>query len=1582
MNAFHKWWMNFLWFQYVFLFIQSSAHSQNLPAAAWRSIEPPIEKLDQPWKMQSYIEDAALHYKLIFHFDFDRLGNVWFATEEGLYQYDGYVWRRYTESEGLPTRFVRCVLSASDGRLWVGTDRGAGVYDGATFQSFDSQTGLAKTSVRRIVEDKDGALWFCCDRWPQENAAGGLFSYRNGEWKIYGEKDGLPSDYIVDYFRDSQNRQFVLTSKGLAQWMNGRWINPLEMENLPGANDFFWCIAESPQWGVLATTAKAHYLLKNGQWIRFDNLFPKPNKICSTRDGLLISCQDTETNLRAFLQWNGWNFTAFSGNILNPIGNIEFCREAPDGSLWAVGYACIMRWMREGSEWREYENLPPPRCVDRQGRVWFAGEEGIVRYDGGRQWKTCSAVFDNIALGRDNDVWGWKEKVIARFAGDEIVDYGLDETGLAQPQGFNKDSQGKIWFNGLDKNGNQALSVFDGKNWNPLILPELQSGRIVQSASDPIQGMWYLLEKEKKFELYYINQEMAQKQRLDDLVANAGRITFFVNRKRELWFYGETGVYSYVGPEGKKEWMPIVGIPGKNVFSMFEDNRRDDVWFGYYSPYADYGVITRLNKLTQKWDYYAVDARRFGKINEEGTILFGGYRRLFIASEKTNHIPIQLTIPNAAEVHDAFIDQRGDIWIQTEQSTLRYHPDEIKPKTVIVNVPDEILEGEAIDVKLYGIERYSPHLSDRNFHFSWRIDEGEWSLYQEAQNRTISISGFRSGRRTIYIRARDEGLDIEDSPVQHSFYVRPNSLFGYASIQAFFVIGFSLISFLAVYSLWARRKIAQYAARLQENLEVRTSELKHSEERFRNLVDQAAEFIIVNDEDGRIIDANRYACESLGYAREELLSLTLNDLEISVPFQIKSAVMRELTPDAPVTVPGIFQRKDGSRFPIEARVGLFESGSDRFYLALVRDITERKRAENELARRELLYRTLVDNAPLCIYLLDRELRTISANKSYCEIYGFRLEEIVGKTSLELFPSPYGEQFHNSDKQVLNSGQPLEIVKRHSVLGDRWVEMFKTPVRDAEGKITGVLGIFSDITERRKSEEKLRFQAAILENMNEWVVVADPQGRIAYLSPSVENDLEFTPGDLIGKSVSEIFGPYLIGATPQEIMEATRKGQWKGEIIFRMEDEDDVFISLQTSVIHNEKGEIVNLIGVARNITELKKLEEQLRQSLKMEAVGQLAGGVAHDFNNLLTGIIGNICLAQMKFPERIDKHLVDAKMAADRAASLVKQLLAFSRKSDIALQPIHLNEVVREICRLIGETFDRRIQIVMRLEENLPTILADYGQIQSAAMNLCVNARDAIQDAIHNQETLPRMDNHYEIVLETSAAIVDRDYCQTHPFARLGRYIVLGVYDNGIGMDETTQQRAFDPFFTTKEVGKGTGLGLASAYGIVKQHNGWIELESQPGEGTRFKIYLPVQEDVNLTKDIEEEPPAPAGFETILLVDDEEMIRNIAKESLENLGYTVLLAADGKEGLNLFLRNKNRIHLTILDLSMPEMSGREVLAAIKNDAPDAKVIISSGYSEAGQAEDLLRFGAAEIVSKPYRLSDFSLKIRQVLDETL
>lgn len=516
---------------------------------------------------------------------------------------------------------------------------------------------------------------------------------------------------------------------------------------------------------------------------------------------------------------------------------------------------------------------------------------------------------------------------------------------------------------------------------------------------------------------------------------------------------------------------------------------------------------------------------------------------------------------------------------------------------------------------------------------------------------------------------------------------------------------------------------------------------------------------------------------------------------------------------------------------------------------------------------------------------------------------------------------------------------------------------------------------SKIIEHKNTEEALRKSAERFRSIVEWnfdaIHLLDTEGRFTYSSSSVERITGYKPDDITGKHFN-----YFIAKT--DIPKASKAfyDMRNGKIMVMVEleakkkDGTPFTIEANGSPIFKD-GQITDIQVVYRDITEKKMLAEQLRQSQKMEAIGQLAGGIAHDFNNILTAIIGYGSLLLKKNPNDnlIKEYAGEIITSSNRAAALTRDLLTFSRKHTINPQPALLSELIKTVVRLLARVLGEHIELKVKIADENLIVKMDVPQLEHVFLNLATNARDA-------------MPKGGKLTIDVSQVNLDKEFIGAHHYGIKGQYALITFTDTGIGMDKNIQSRIFEPFFTTKSVGKGTGLGLSMVYGAIKQHKGYINVYSEPRHGTVFKIYLPLSEDVTLDKKMElAEVAAPKGNgETILLAEDNPDTRKTIKAVLEEYNYKVIEAVDGGEAINKFMEKKDKIDLLILDTIMPKVSGKQVYEGIKNIDPTIKAIFISGYTaDMIKAEDLLETGF-ELLSKPIMPDKLLIKIREVLSK--
>ena len=633
----------------------------------------------------------------------------------------------------------------------------------------------------------------------------------------------------------------------------------------------------------------------------------------------------------------------------------------------------------------------------------------------------------------------------------------------------------------------------------------------------------------------------------------------------------------------------------------------------------------------------------------------------------------------------------------------------------------------------------------------------------------------------------------------------------------------------------------------------------------------------------------------------------------------------------------------------------------------------RKRTEDDLRKQQEEQQIIFHSAPLMIWYKDTENRILRANQTAAESVGLKVEEVEGLSTYELYPEE-AAKYHQDDLEVIRSGNPkLGIIEPYQTASGkkRWVRTDKIPYRDLEGNIVGVLVFASDITERKQAEEALQRSEAnyrsLIEGAPYGIFRTSSDGRLFSANPALVEMTGYS-------SATELLGVNLDRAIFRDSSERKQiclkypDGFEGVEVGWKRRDATPITVRISGRPVKDPSGKASCYEMIAENVTERRLLEQQLRQAQKMEAVGRLAGGIAHDFNNLLMIILGHtgLILDRADIDEWTHRKAEQVRHAAERAAGLTRQLLAFSRMQVLQPKVIDLNGVVSEMAKLLPRLIGENIQLVVRQNSSLGHIKADAGQIEQVVLNLAVNARGA-------------MPNGGKLLIETSNEELDEAYARRHPPLQAGSYALLAVTDTGIGMDHDTQALIFEPFFTTKEKGKGTGLGLATVYGVVKQSGGFIWVYSELGKGTTFKIYFPrVLEALN-ARPPTDSSKAPAGTETILLVEDEQEVREVTREFLELSGYVVLIAKNGEEAIKLAKEYKGSIQLLITDMVMPGMGGRDLANQMIANRKDLRVIFMSGYTEYAVLQQGELELDAVLMPKPFTKEVLARTVREVLE---
>ena len=685
-----------------------------------------------------------------------------------------------------------------------------------------------------------------------------------------------------------------------------------------------------------------------------------------------------------------------------------------------------------------------------------------------------------------------------------------------------------------------------------------------------------------------------------------------------------------------------------------------------------------------------------------------------------------------------------------------------------------------------------------------------------------------------------------------------------------------------------------------------------------------------------------------------------------------------------------FVLEDGSIRHIESQGDVIKNskGDVENIIVISRDVTEREKIEQALNDSEERLKSILRSIPDIIYRLDPE-GNITFISTAIEHYGYRVSDLMGKSIDKLIHPEDKEKskYHIKERRtgdrrtksfelrlITAKGKPVYFEDR-----TKSVPMEPVFLLEAEGiyatsqpkqvTFVGTQGIARDITDRKKTEGEASMLAQALKCISECVTITDLKNNIIFVNDAFLQKYGYESHELIGKSISIVRAENIQYDSIEEILPSTMGGGWKGEVLNKKKNGAEFPVHLSTSVINDSGGYPIALIGVATDISERKRLETQLQQSQKLEAIGKLAGGIAHDFNNLLTVIQGysDLILAKISVNDPINNQIRQIYDAANRAESLTGQLLAFSRKQLMKPRVIDLNHLIHEMEDMLERLIGADINFVINMSSELGMIKADPGQIEQVIMNLAVNARDAMQ-------------NGGVLTIETLNMKIDHRFKDDYPEAIVGNYIELKICDSGFGMDKETQTHIFEPFFTTKEKGAGTGLGLATVYGIIKQSGGYIYVHSELTKGTTFSLYFPrVDEPLDSEEKEKIADTSLYGDETILVVEDQNEVRQLIIDALKIYGYKVLEAPHGGSALLTCEKHQGKIDLIISDIVMPQMNGQELVERLIPLQPQMKVLFISGYSENVFSDRSPLDPGMSYVQKPFTPMELLGKIRHVLD---
>ncbi len=753
---------------------------------------------------------------------------------------------------------------------------------------------------------------------------------------------------------------------------------------------------------------------------------------------------------------------------------------------------------------------------------------------------------------------------------------------------------------------------------------------------------------------------------------------------------------------------------------------------------------------------------------------------------------------------------------------------------------------------------------------------------------------------------------------------------------------------------------------------------------YQSLLDNIGDAYSELDLSGTTTFINENAYRFLGYSKEE--SIGIHYKEYMSPetaekvFKIYNTVYTTGMPAKSVEYDLI--AKDGTTIFVQDTVILRrdDTGKPIGFASFSRDITEKKLAEMALRESEKKYRSILENIGDAYVEFDLAGTVTFLNDNATLILGYNQKEFIGMNYKEFSSPENSKKLFDIFYNVYKTGKPdtragYELITKDGSI--KMIEAYVDLLDHPSGEIVGFKTVSRDVTHQKKAEIELikseKKYRNILENMLDSYTEVDLSGKTVFANKRAYEVMGYTKEEYLNMNYKNYSTPENadnIFAIYNSVYK-TGKPATLVEYTLTAKDQTTRFVEANVNLIRDESGKPIGFTALSRDITEKKlaekerkKLEAQLQQAQKMESIGTLAGGIAHDFNNLLMGILGlsSLMLTDTEASHPHHEYLTEIEKYVKNAVDLTRQLLGFARGGKYEVKPTNLNELLKKHNQMFKRT-RKEITIIETYDKNLWTAEVDQSQIEQVLMNIYINAWQAMPEG-------------GDLCIKTENVIFDKDVA--FPFKiEPGKYVKISITDTGIGMDEAIQQRVFDPFFTTKEKERGTGLGLPSALGIIKNHGGFITLDSNPGKGSTFNIYLPASTK-KMRKDIKSQEVVIPGSGTILIIDDEQMILHVGEKILQRLGYDVIIANNGNEGIDIYRKNREKVDMVILDMIMPGLSGSDTYEALKKINTDVKVLLASGYSLNGKAKAILDKGFSGFIQKPFTMEQISHKVIEIL----
>ena len=740
-------------------------------------------------------------------------------------------------------------------------------------------------------------------------------------------------------------------------------------------------------------------------------------------------------------------------------------------------------------------------------------------------------------------------------------------------------------------------------------------------------------------------------------------------------------------------------------------------------------------------------------------------------------------------------------------------------------------------------------------------------------------------------------------------------------------------------------------------------------EKYRKLFEQSPLAYLSSSLSGEIIAVNQAVSTLFGYPQEEIVGKNLIDFMTPESCQLFAHNYPQFLKGKPFSGNDyeIFKADSSkSRIQVTAAIIYNDGGEPVAVQTVIVDVTRQRFVEEQVRASEERYRLLFEHAPVGIVHFDNNLHVTDCNENYLKLMHVSRDQIIGFDINKLRDRRVRSILKETliGKERYFEGEYYTTISRMTL----FLSLLTAPLCDRHDNVQGGIAIVVDTSEQNNAKiEKIRL-LSVIDQISETIVITDTNKRIKYVNPAFEKMTGYSAEEVQGKNIHILKSGHHDGAFFKTMWQTVQAGRvWKGHIINKRKDgtiiEDDSTIS----PVRNQEGKIINFVEIKRDVTQEMALKKQLNQAMKMEAIGTLAGGIAHDFNNILSAILGYAEMVEMQLAEDdpARRDVAQILTAGHRATDLIRQILTFSRQEEEELRPVKLQFVITEALKLLRSSLPTSIQLQQEINPGYSSVLADPVRIHQVLMNLCTNAKQAMAGE--------------QGILRIRLSETEGNSPALSSFLGKGRWLDLEVSDTGTGIESQVRERIFDPFFTTKKKEQGTGLGLSVVHGIVKSHGGEITVDSEPGQGTTFHVYLPVAADEENLKETCKQPRLPRGNEHILLVDDEPLLVEVMERSLSLLGYRVKSFMDSRHALKWFNRHADEVDLVITDMTMPQLTGAELAVKILDKWPNMPIILCTGYSEVMDADKARAMGIRTFLAKPVDGLVLAQSVREALD---